>query len=475
MAPIHLTLLHSNDLHGRVGQVAKIGALVNRIRHEVEAAGGYCLYFDAGDCEDSILLESALTQGSAMDAILRAAGCDQVALGNAIPFRYGIQAIEGLALSFGKPILCANMHWKDGSIPAGLVPSVILDIAGMQLAVIGFTDDRMDAYSVFNVDVVPPETLLPGLIESAKTDGAEIILLLSHLGQKRDIKLAATVDGINLIIGGHSHDRIDPPLVVNRTIITQAGQYGEVLGRLDLEIDAESGTILSHSSQLIPVEGSIPDDERVLSAIEREKQRARAIMEIPVGILERDMEYLEGEECRAGNLLADALLAHFPDAQVSFVMGLHWEEGLKAGNLTKGELFSVNRSTGNPGRIRVSGRQLEQFFMKALQPESIIQKPTQMRGRMNGMPHVAGMRVVAHGAPPQAVDIMIDSRKIDPDEIITAVVSDYEISEILDYLPMADKEVEYDIPTILPDVLEEYLRRHTPLRDVPGNRITFTN
>ncbi len=472
MTSLHLTLLHTNDLHGRVNQLTRIGTLVRSIRQEVELKEGYCLYVDAGDCEDSILLESALTKGSAMDAILRGAGCDQVVLGNAIPFRYGIQAIAGLAERFGKPILCANMQWKDGSIPEGIVPYVIEDLNGFKLGIIGLTAP-IDAYQPFNVSVKSPREIAPGLIEQLKSEGARFIILLSHLGKKYDLELVEVVDGIDIIIGGHSHDRIYPPLLVNNTVIVQAGQYGEVLGRLDLEIDRDSGDVLSHRAELIQVDEELLEDSVVLSVVEQEKQRAKRIMDIEIGCLRNNIDYLEGKESDAGNLLADALLSCYPDGQVAFVMGEHWEEGLKAGILTKGTLFSVNRSTGNPGIIKVTGKQLEQFFLTALNPENINKRTPQMRGRMNGVPHVAGMRIIAHGHDPDSVELFIGDRKIRPDEIVTAVISDFEISEILNYLPIPDAQVDYDIPTILPEVLEKYIRQHGPIGEIKGNRISF--
>ncbi len=474
MSSLHLTLLHTNDLHGRVNQLTRIGTLVRSIRMEVEAKGGHCLYLDAGDCEDSILLESAQTKGSAMDAILHAAGCDQVVLGNAIPFRYGIQAITGLAESFGKPILCANMHWQDGSTPNGLLPYVIEELDGIKLGIIGLTAP-MDAYQPFEIIVSPPIETLPNLIDQVETAGARMVILLSHLGQKNDVDLLESVSGIDVVIGGHSHDRINPPLMKNNALLVQAGQYGEVLGRLDLEIDKESGKILCYSAQLYPVEENIHEDPGVLEVVYQEQKRAQRIMGIEIGSLTSDIEFLEGKECAAGNLLADALLTCYPEAQVALVMGEHWEEGLKTGVVTKGTLFSANRSTGNPGLIKVTGKQLEQFFLAALNPENIIKRTPQMRGRMNGVPHVAGMRVIAHGRVPDSVELIIGDRRVQPDEIVIAVTSDYEISEILNYLPIPDEQVDYDIPIILPEVLEKYIRQHSPIGEIEGNRISFVD
>src|SRR5512136_2383839 len=104
-----LTILHTNDMHGRVEQLARVATLARQIRAEVAAAGGYCLLLDAGDAEDTILLESSVTKGSAVMALLRAAGYDRSALGNASPLRYGPQVIPDLAGSLGQPLVCANM------------------------------------------------------------------------------------------------------------------------------------------------------------------------------------------------------------------------------------------------------------------------------------------------------------------------------------------------------------------------------
>lgn len=472
MPVLQLTLLHTNDLHGRVSQLTRIGTMVRNIRQEVQSTGGFCLYLDAGDCEDSVLLESALTQGSAMDAMLRAAGCDQVALGNAIPFRYGIQAISGLAQSFGKPLLCGNMRWQDGSLPDGLLPYLIEELNGIKLGLIGVTAP-LDAYQPFNVVVRPPKECMPALIKEVKDKGAQLILVLSHLGQKHDVEFLESVTGVDILVGGHSHDRINPPLLVNNALIVQAGQYGEVLGRLDLEIDKDTAKVLRYSAQLIPVVENTPEDAGVLEVVKKEQQRAQRLMDIEIGTLAVDIEFLEGMECQAGNLLADALLACYPDAQVAMVMGEHWEEGLKAGRLTKGALFSANRSTGNPGRIRITGKQLEQFFMAALKSENITTRTPQMRGRMNGMPHVAGMRIVAHGNGPDRVEMLIQDKHVQPEEIISVVTSDLEISEIFNYLPIPDEQVDYDIPTILPQVLETHIRTHSPIGQIAGGRIIF--
>lgn len=469
---INLTLLHTNDLHGKMQQVARMGTLVRGICKQIQESGDFCLYLDAGDCEDTVLLESALTKGSAMDAILRSAGCDETALGNAIPIRYGPQALENLALHFGKPILCANLIWNDGKRPAGLAPYAIYLFGGIKTAVIGLTPP-LDVYKIYSAAVHPFEKIVPSLIEEVRSKGASLVIVLSHLGLNADRKLAETIPGIDVIIGGHSHHRICPPEVVNGVLIAQAGEYGQVLGRLDLAIDSHSGRIITHHAELIPVGEDVAMDGIVLQTIEAEQLRIRRMMEEKIGEILVPVAASDVKECSAGNLLADALLDYFPGAEVAFILGQHWETGLNAGTVTQGELYAANRSTGNPAKITVCGRQIMDFLRAALKPENIARTQKSWRGHKAGMPHVAGMQVLVHSDNPDDLEIYINGKKVEPEDRFVAATSDLEISKYLDYLPIPDAEVEYEVPTILPEVVERYIRRHTPIKNISDNRISF--
>lgn len=66
---LRLTVLHTNDLHGRVEQLARVATLVRSIRQQVQGEGGVCFYFDCGDSEDTRQLESSLTKGAAIEVL----------------------------------------------------------------------------------------------------------------------------------------------------------------------------------------------------------------------------------------------------------------------------------------------------------------------------------------------------------------------------------------------------------------------
>jgi len=466
---INLTILHTNDIHGRVSQLVRIASLVRQIRQEVTAAGGYCLFLDAGDSEDTTLLESSLTKGSAMEAILRGAGCEHAALGNAIPLRYGYQAVADLAKHFGRCLLCANMKDENGRMVDGLIPFAIESFDSFQLGIIGLTAPMDEYRSFFKMHMDEPGDVLPELIAQARAQGAHTILFLSHLGSEVDKEMAEKIHGIDVIIGAHDHKEFNPPLVVKDTIIAQAGDYGRFLGRLDLGIDPATGKVIQHSGTLIPVTEDIPLDPEAQRAVEAEQARAQEIMNREVGILSEALESSEEHECSVGNLLADALLERMEGDQLALIVG-HWENGLEAGPLTQGTLFSANRSTANPGKAELTGEQILQFLRAALKPENAAQTPRPLRGRAVGTPHIAG-GCIRYSNDLTQIEVEIQSKPLDKNEKYMVASTDWEFSDLLNYLVIPVDQMEFEIPTIMPEVLEDYIAKHSPLQKPMGGRV----
>lgn len=469
--PLRLTILHTNDLHARLHQFTRIVTLIRRIRQEVADLGGYCLYLDAGDAEDSTLLESVLTRGTFMNTMLHAAGCDQVALGNAIPTRYGPQAVANQAAHFGKPLLCANLFTPEGTLLPGVNPYQLITIEDLSLAIIGFTAP-MDFYAtLFKYPARQPVDLMPALIESTRAQGAKTILALTHIASKQDIQLAESVPGIDLIIGGHDHQRISPPLLVNNTLIVQSGMFGESLGRLDLIIDRGTGRILEHTGTLIPVTEDIPEEEHMLQAIADEKKRIDLMLNEKIGEIAVPLDVSDDAECAAGNLQADAVLDHVKGARLAFMVNGHWVNGLEAGTITQRQLYAANRSAGNPALVELSGAQIRQWLIAALQPENINTQPIPLRGMRVGMPGISGIRVIADRHHLEALQVFVGSEPLDDNQTYPVATTDLEISEILDYLVIPESEVDFEVPTVLPEIIEEYIRKHSPIQEITMGRI----
>jgi 2',3'-cyclic-nucleotide 2'-phosphodiesterase (5'-nucleotidase family) len=467
-----LTLLHTNDLHGRLGKLTRIAAQVKKIKQNVTEEGGVCFYLDAGDSEDTTQLESSLTKGSVMGTLLRAAGCDVMTLGNALPVRYGEGVIKPEAENFGKTILCANLLQGDGSRIDGLEPYHLLQFGPLKLAVIGLTTPVSVYSSIFHLQYREPADILPALVSKVRAEGAQFVIALTHIGSPEDKKLAETVPGVDLFIGGHDHVAIDPPLQVENCVIAQTGKHGEFLGRIDLEIDDTSGRIISRSGKLIPITPDLPEDAVVVEAIRTESLYIEKMMTHVLGRVEFPIDLAFDRECVAGNLMADALLSRFPGAQFSFALVCHWVDGLPAGDITARALFSANRSTANPACAKLTGAQVIQFLKNAMRPENASRAEIKAtRGTPVGWPHVSGLELIWDGQDPDSLKVMYQGKALDPERRYVVVATDIEFSAYIGYLPLEDGLVQYEVPTIMPEVLQEYLAVHNPLQVIQNNRI----
>jgi 2',3'-cyclic-nucleotide 2'-phosphodiesterase (5'-nucleotidase family) len=461
-----LTILHTNDLHGRLQQLERIAALAKRIRSEVQARGGFCVLWDAGDAEDTTLLESSMTKGSAVSALMRAAGYELATLGNTTPMRYGPQVIPGLAKRFGQTLLAANMfNAATGQLLDGLSPYTIQKFGDTAVGIIGLTTPG-SVYSVFkDLCLGEPIAILPDLIAQVRGQGAQMVVLLSHLGFSDDQKVAEQVTGLDVIIGAHSHTEINPPLVVNGSIITQAGDYGRFLGRLVLEINA-GGKIIQHHGELIPIGEDIPLDATVQAAYEVERESVRAMTLRVIGELNAPIDTASDRECVAGNLLADALLVRTPDAEMALVLAGHWRSGLPVGPVTLGALNTAIRSTANPARVELTGEQILHFLRESLKPENAARKPSNLRGVALGWPHVAGITVQYDPNAPDSLEVRLRDRLLNPNGNYVVAGTDLEFWDAPGYpgyLALPEHQIDLDVPTIIPEIMEDYLTQHSPL------------
>lgn len=473
---LHLTVLHTNDLHGRVEQLARIATLVRSIRQQVQGEGGVCFYFDCGDSEDTRQLESSLTKGAAMDALLHAAGCDAAALGNAIPIRYGYQAIAGLASAFGKPILCANLLDEEGEAIEGLLPYQYIQLGEFKIALLGLTDPMPPYETIFHLKTRSPKQILPELIQKVRAEGAKTVILLSHLSSPVDLELVTLVPGVDLLLGGHDHQILYPPQQVNGCWVAQAGQYGQHLGRLDLEVDEISGKVMNLSAQLLDVPESLPQDEAVLLAMQKEQAHAQKLMQTVIGRVEQPLDLAIDCECTAGDLLADALLARYPQADCALTLAGHWLTGLPGGEISQGGLFAACRSTANPCVTHLSGAQILLFLRAALDGQNSSRIfDRHLRGGFVGWPHVAGLRVQWDGADTDTVQVWLGTERLQEKKTYTVAATDMEFSEFIGYLLIPDEQVEFEVPIVVPEVLQEYITRNSPFRQIPGDRITIQN
>jgi 5'-nucleotidase len=298
-----LTLLHFNDLHGRLDQLPRLFTLIQRERRAAQAAGRQVLLLDGGDSSDRQQWASAVTQGRANFSLLEAMGVQASVVGNAESLIWGRAALAKLVAAVNFPVLAANL--VDAADPTqlavpGLARTALFDLAGFTVGVAGLTQTFPAEFAEAGYGVVDTEATLRREIESLRGQGAKLIVLLSHLGLTRtpagaaseapnawhDDDVAAAFPEIGVIVGGHTHSVLAAPQVVGGTVIVQAGCFGEYLGRLDLTVDdatptrlGQAGGVLAHSGRLIACDQSVPRDPTIQGTLElvlEEAERVRS-------------------------------------------------------------------------------------------------------------------------------------------------------------------------------------------------------
>lgn len=455
-------ILHTNDIHRRIEGLARIATLVAQIR--IEHPNIPVLYFDIGDIEENSVRISNLTKGTAMHRLLSVSGCDVEVIGNGSILRYGYQVLPEYAKVARYPLLLANMYTPDGKSVPGVQPTAMFQVETFKLGLIGVTSDIEGAYDAFNVSMPPVLPLVQEHAAQLRESGANAVILLSHLGLNVDRGLAAHLQhNIPLIIGAHSHDLMPEGEWVNDVFITQAGEYAQYLGRLDLLWD---GTQLKvQHANVLPITDAIQPSLRVLNEAGNIEVEVEQYLQEIVGELVKPLDYASDRECGAVNLMADMLRERMHADVAIITAGVAFTGPLPAGPLRRMTLWDVCTSPGNPGVVTMTGTQLLSVVRRGLDPDFAKDCPRPMRGQRRGFMHLSGARI-------SKGQLVVNDQPIEPGHEYRVAGSDWELSSFGGYVnPIWDLRPHYDVPTILREALEEYLVAHSPIHVAMG-RIT---
>ena len=255
-----LTILYTNDTHARLdpfpenslefsglGGIARRSALVKKIRSEVD----HVLLLDAGDVFQGTSWFD-MYGGSVDLELMTEMKYDAMAVGNH-EFDRGPDGFAEAAKKAGFPILAANYEVRNTPMNPYVQRFTIKEFKGFKVGIFGLgipLDGVVDPELRGDVLSRRPEVWGRGMVESLKgVHNCDFIICLSHLGyhypdsRMDDLKLAANVSGIDLIIGAHTHTFLDNPVFVtnpsgSQTLITQMGHSGVRLGRMDLNFNS---------------------------------------------------------------------------------------------------------------------------------------------------------------------------------------------------------------------------------------------
>jgi sulfur-oxidizing protein SoxB len=330
--------------YGKLGGFAHLKTLIDRLRSEARPGGA--LLVDGGD----------LWQGSGLADATR--GEDMVEAANLLgiavmtghwEFTYGEERLRENLKRFKGEFLAQNVFLTEDAAfnekpafdPASgrvFKPATVTEIGGYRIGLIGqafpyvpvahpkrFTPDW-----TFGIRDAEMQKVVDGLRQSEKVDA---VILLSHNGMDVDLKLAGRVTGIDVILGGHTHDAVPRPVAVpnagGKTLVTNAGSSGKFLGVLDLELG--KGAVKDLRYRLLPVYADLlaPDAE-MQALIARVRKPHVAAFDAKVATA-GELLYRRGNfNGSVDQLICDALRAEL-GADLALSPGFRWGNTLLPG------------------------------------------------------------------------------------------------------------------------------------------------
>lgn len=453
-------LLHSNDIHSRLEQAARISSLVTEERRSsgVERV----LLLDIGDHMDRMRLETEGSDGLVNIELLNEAGYDAVTLGNNEGLTYGKSQLEAAYREHARfPVICSNLlDRKTGELPEWLSAHLVLTRNGIRFGLVAATAAFSPFYSLLGWEATEPLTAIAAQVALLRPS-VDVIVVMSHLGLSIDERIAAEIAGIDLILGGHTHHLLEEARVIGETTICAAGKFGEYLGRVEIELAAPGARPVIRAE--CKAVAAAEEDPEAAAIIQRYRETGERRLSRAVTRLEQSLPASSDRESPLTNLLAIGL-RRWTGADIGIVNNGQLLGGLAEGVVTQGQLHALCPSPINPCRLLLRGAQLRRALEEALLPQFTEQaiRGFGFRGLVLGTMAVDGLDIVYDASAPDyaklvRMTVTATGEPLRDDELYTVGTIDM-FTFGVGYLSLREHEgAEFFLPEFIRDVLAREL------------------
>jgi len=319
-----ITILHTNDLHSRligyapesayspltvnddktVGGFARIAAI---FKTEKERNTGTTLVLDAGDFMMGTLFPSLEIKTGFQLRLMKEMGYDAIGVGNH-EYEFGpewLAAFISISAKKGEipPLLIGNAKFDKKDSRDDALEKLFADNIVSRKLILTKDGIKFGIFSILGIDAVDvapkaapvtfekQSSFAKKMVKELQSEKCNIIICISHSGVSKnkngewggeDVELAKAVKGIDVIIGGHTHTRLDQPVIVNGIPIVQTGEFGQFVGCLSFTYSADKLKVGSY--KLIPVDDKITGDEHINNLIEEQKEKINLEILRPLGM-----------------------------------------------------------------------------------------------------------------------------------------------------------------------------------------------
>lgn len=422
-----IKIFHINDSHGRAVENEKDAEIGFPKLKTLMDENKNAVLIDAGDTFHGTTF-ATISRGESIVNLMNEVGFALSVPGNH-DFNYGYERLIQLSKIAKFPLLTANVVKKDGT--SDFTASMIKEVEGVKIGFFGLsTPETKTKSNPINTEGVD----FPDYIEAAKkevaklkSEGAQAIVAVVHLGldkssiERSDI-LAEKVEGIDLIIDGHSHTLLKEGQIVNGVLIAQTNGHLKNVGEVNLTF--KDGKLLDKKAKVLSYEDlkDVKPDEKILTEIAKVEESNKPYLERVIGKTTVDLvgerSKVRTGETNFGNLLTDAMI-DATGADVAITNGGGIRASIPAGDITMGQILTSFPFTNYPVKLEVKG----DVILKAL--EHGVDSAPEEAGKF---PHVSGLSFKYDPNRPKGdrvFELKVKDQDIDLNKVYTLVTNDF--------------------------------------------------
>ncbi len=490
---VRMTFLHTSDVHARLfeydfdpsftdnqlglqddsgpyGGISEMATILKRER----AKAGRVLHFDSGDGFQGAIVFNEFA-GEAEFRTLSAAGLDGAVLANH-EFDAGTENLADQMLgNAAYPLLAANYDFQSADLPWAtqledfVLPTAMYDLDGLRVGVIGMANlsslnSLEEQLNSLGIRVLAAGDVVPQRASELRDAGADIVVVVSHMGLEWDKEMARQFSGIDLVLGGHNHIALDPPLIVvndetgKEVPVVHSGAFAKFVGRLDLVI--QDRQILSHDYHLFAVDRTIPKDPQVEEILDEYRLRLDADYRLDqaIGFAEEQLNRYGsvGGDSPLGNFTAEAMRT-FPgiETEIALTNTLGIRADIPQGDITLDTLFNAMPFDNTITTMFLSGREVQELL-------DYVSFRSSERG-CNSQAQVAGLAFTMDCDAHVARDIVVNGAPLDPSGTYELATNNYIAHGGSGFEVLQRNTTQVDTGVSIRDVVQAAIIRYSSL------------
>lgn len=380
MTKSELTIIQMNDTHGyleehwehfykgnhseyhKVGGYARMASYIKEVRREKKEQ---VLFLDNGDTFHGTY-PVVQTKGKILPSLLNKLDLDGMTAH--WDFAYGPEVFKSLIEELNYPMLAINTFYEAND-ELVFPPYLIKEVNNLKIGVIGIAativDKVMPKHFSEGIYFTMGNEELPRYIKELKEEQeVDLVVVLSHLGFPQEIKLAGEVDGIDVLLSGHTHNRVYEPAIVNEALIIQSGCHGSFLGRLDLTI--EDKKIVDYNHELVLLDEAIEEDKEMKEHIDEKMAPYREQLDQVIGKTATNLDRSGVLESTMDNLLLQSML-DYSKADMAFSNGWRYGAPIPKGQITEKDLWNIIPVNPPISQTILTGREVWEMLEENLE------------------------------------------------------------------------------------------------------------